>query len=280
MGNSTFPSLLNPALRLLSNHPHVFTQSFIGLARAASTVSTHWSVGWDGEGEGEASFSKSGRGEVPFSSNPLFAEEDPPVSISSPKTFSILSSSRFALATFASHFSFAMRTNSLIPLSLTNRTPRLTTGVSIRIEHRMEHTTLLSLPVIPDSLNPASRAAATNLPPVSTLDASTDRMNGSNRMTRVHSGSTGVVLIGVLPCEAVSSPVSPSVSSPSFFLTAAMMSSTSAGSWFTYTHSPPFCPSARDRGVGSANRLTRPAHEEVVKKSGCLFTSATTGRAR
>ena len=62
--------------------------------------------------------------------------------------------------------------------------------------------------------------------------------------------------------------------------TAATTASASAGSWFTYTHSPPFIPAARVADVGSAKRLTRPAHELVVKKLGWLFTSATIGRAR
>jgi len=48
----------------------------------------------------------------------------------------------------------------------------------------------------------------------------------------------------------------------------------------TYTHSPPFMPAALVAVVGSANRLTRPAHELVVKKLGWRFTRPTMGLAR
>ena len=92
-------------------------------------------------------------------------------------------------------------------------------------------------------------------------------MNGSNRSTSEHSGS------GVEDDAA-------SVSSPSLRRTAETTAAASAGSWLTYTHSPPFIPAARVSAVGSANRETRPAQELVVKKAGCVFTSATTARAR
>ena len=97
------------------------------------------------------------------------------------------------------------------------------------------------------------------------MDASTDRMNGSKRSTRVHSGSV---------------PSPPSSSSPSLRLTAAAIACGSAGSWLTYTHSPPFMPAALVAVVGSAKRLTRPAHELVVKKLGWRFTRPTMGLAR
>ena len=48
----------------------------------------------------------------------------------------------------------------------------------------------------------------------------------------------------------------------------------------TYTHSPPFMPAALVAVVGSANRLTRPAQELVVKKLGWRFTRPTMGLAR
>ena len=71
------------------------------------------------------------------------------VVVSEPKTAVKRSTRRSARAALAVHFSFAMPTRARRASSVTSRTPRDTTGTSMRMEHRMEQTVRLSLAVTP-----------------------------------------------------------------------------------------------------------------------------------
>ena len=127
------------------------------------------------------------------------------------------SRSRSARAAFAAHFSFAMATSVSMASSETSLWPLETSGASMRIEHRTEHTTRRSPTTTPLSRKPASRAIFANRPPASTPSASTDKMNGSKRSTSEHSGS------GTEDDAA-------SFSSPSLRRTAETIAAASAGS--------------------------------------------------
>ena len=275
-GNKTrrVPSRLAspPTRRVLSSHPASFSASLHRFACAVSTANTavsprnEWPPPSPGPGRPgvvapvvsyvSALFSAS------LFSASLFSAR------SAANAAAIRSRSRSARAAFAAHFSLAIATSTFMASSETSRVPLATSGASIRIEHRAEHDARPVPPATtPLSRKPASRASRAKRVPASTLSASTAKMNGSNRSTSEHSGS------GVEDDAA-------SVSSPSLRRTAETTAAASAGSWLTYTHSPPFIPAARVSAVGSANRETRPAQELVVKKAGCVFTSATTARAR
>ena len=276
-GNKTrrVPSRLAspPTRRVLSSHPASFSASLHRFACAVSTANTavsprnEWPPPSPGPGRPgvvapvvsyvSALFSAS------LFSASLFSAR------SAANAAAIRSRSRSARAAFAAHFSLAIATSTFMASSETSRVPLATSGASIRIEHRAEHTARPVPPATtPLSRKPASRASRANRLPASTLSASTAKMNGSKRSTSEVSGS------GVEDDDAASVP------SPSLRRTAETTAAASAGSWLTYTHSPPFIPAARVSAVGSANRETRPAQELVVKKAGCVFTSATTARAR
>ena len=91
----------------------------------------------------------------------------------------------------------AMPTRARRASSVTSRTPRDTTGTSMRMEHLMEQTVRLSLAVTLLAVAGVARAGDD----ASTLvdgGASTERMKGSKRRTRVQIGDRGGVLGGVL----------------------------------------------------------------------------------